>query len=125
HQPLHTLGAPELLAAKRVGISDARLGALTGASEAAVRRHRDALGVQPVFKTVDTCAGEFPARTPYHYSTFEPTTEVAPAAPAPRSPLGPPPRARPRRSPAGDHPRCRPEPDRAGDRVRLHMCPRR
>ncbi len=43
-----------------------------------MRRHRDALGVQPVFKTVDTCAGEFPARTPYHYSTYETETEVAP-----------------------------------------------
>ena len=48
-------------------------------TEAAVRRHRDALGRAPVFKTVDTCAGEFPARTPYHYSTYEEETEVAPA----------------------------------------------
>ncbi|HEV8087725.1 MAG TPA: carbamoyl-phosphate synthase large subunit [Actinomycetota bacterium] len=76
---LHTLGAADLLEAKRLGISDTRIGALTGASDAAVRRHRDALGVQPVFKTVDTCAGEFPARTPYHYSTYEHTTEVTPA----------------------------------------------
>jgi carbamoyl-phosphate synthase large subunit len=78
-RPLHTLAAGELLATKRLGISDARVGELTGATEAAVRRHRDALGVEPVFKTVDTCAGEFPARTPYHYSTYEHTTEVSPA----------------------------------------------
>ena len=39
-----------------------------------------ALGVAPVFKTVDTCAGEFPARTPYHYSTYEEEDEVRPAA---------------------------------------------
>ncbi len=51
-----------------------------GATEAAVRRHRDALGVEPVFKTVDTCGGEFPARTPYHYSTYEDESEVEPAA---------------------------------------------
>ena len=43
-----------------------------------MRRHREALGVLPVHKTVDTCAGEFPARTPYHYSTYEQETEVAP-----------------------------------------------
>jgi carbamoyl-phosphate synthase large subunit len=76
---LHTLGADELRAAKRVGMSDARLATLTGATEAAVRRHREALGVLPVFKTVDTCAGEFPARTPYHYSTYETESEVRPA----------------------------------------------
>ena len=75
-RPLHTLSAEQLRAAKRLGVSDARLAVLTGATEPAVRRHRDALGVQPVFKTVDTCAGEFPALTPYHYSTYEVETEV-------------------------------------------------
>ncbi len=79
NRSLNTLSATDLLEAKRLGMSDTRIGELTGESEAAVRRHRDALGVQPVFKTVDTCAGEFPARTPYHYSTYEPTTEVTPA----------------------------------------------
>jgi carbamoyl-phosphate synthase large subunit len=78
-RPLHTLTASELADAKRVGISDGRLAWLTGATEPAVRRHRDALGVQPVFKTVDTCAGEFLAATPYHYSTYEEETEVRPA----------------------------------------------
>ena len=38
------------------------------------------LGVRPVFRTVDTCAGEFPARTPYHYSAYEEQDEVRPAA---------------------------------------------
>jgi carbamoyl-phosphate synthase large subunit len=81
--PLHRLGASDLRGVKRLGVSDARLAALTGATEAAVRRHREALGVEPVFKTVDTCAGEFPARTPYHYSTYEDETEVR-AAERPR-----------------------------------------
>jgi carbamoyl-phosphate synthase large subunit len=76
---LADLGQEELRRAKRVGLSDARLAALTGADETAVRRGREALGVEPVFKTVDTCAGEFPARTPYHYSTYEEETEVRPA----------------------------------------------
>ena len=73
---LHRLGARELREVKRLGVSDGRLAHLTGATEAAVRRHREALGVHPVFKTVDTCGGEFPARTPYHYSTYEDETEV-------------------------------------------------
>ena len=76
---LHTLGAGELREAKRLGISDVRLALLSGATETAVRRHREALGVTPVFKTVDTCGGEFPARTPYHYSTYEDETEVTEA----------------------------------------------
>jgi carbamoyl-phosphate synthase large subunit len=75
-RPLHTLGADDLRAAKRVGLSDGRIAALTDATEAAVRRHRDALGVAPVFKTVDTCAGEFPAATPYYYSAYEEEDEV-------------------------------------------------
>jgi carbamoyl-phosphate synthase large subunit len=78
-RPLSALSAADLRAAKRVGLSDLRIAVLTGASEPAVRRHREALGVTPVFKTVDTCAGEFPARTPYHYSTYEDETEVVPA----------------------------------------------
>ena len=76
---LHTLEADELREAKRMGLSDARIAAVTDATEDAVRRHREALGVRPVFKTVDTCGGEFPARTPYHYSTYEQEDEVAPA----------------------------------------------
>ncbi len=79
-RPLEDLGAAELLRCKRMGMSDGRIAALTGSSEEAVRRRREALGIEPVYKTVDTCAGEFPARTPYHYSTYEEETEVRPAA---------------------------------------------
>jgi carbamoyl-phosphate synthase large subunit len=79
-RPLATIGADELRDAKRLGLSDPRIAHLTGSTEIAVRRHREALGVVPVFKTVDTCAGEFAARTPYHYSTYEDETEVRPAS---------------------------------------------
>jgi carbamoyl-phosphate synthase large subunit len=69
--------APERLrAAKRAGLSDQRIGAVVGAGEREVRAARRAAGVQPVFKTVDTCAGEFRARTPYFYSTYEQVSEV-------------------------------------------------
>ncbi len=82
-RPLTALAVDDVWRAKRIGISDARLASLTGATEGEVRLHRDALGVVPVFKTVDTCAGEFPARTPYHFSTYEDETEVQ-AATRPR-----------------------------------------
>jgi carbamoyl-phosphate synthase large subunit len=65
--------------AKRAGLSDRRLAALVGADERDLRARRTALGVRPVFKTVDTCAGEFPALTPYHYSTYGEEDEVRPA----------------------------------------------
>jgi len=64
--------------AKRHGLSDAHLGALTGQSEEAVRAAREAMGVRPVFKRVDTCAAEFVAHTPYLYSTYEEECEAAP-----------------------------------------------
>src|SRR5919198_1769190 len=76
---LDALSADELLTLKRLGVSDPRVASLTGSTEADVRARRGALGVVPVFKTVDTCAGEFPARTPYHYSTYEEESEVVPA----------------------------------------------
>jgi carbamoyl-phosphate synthase large subunit len=70
---------PELLRrAKRHGFSDAQLGELTGSSSDVVRGVRRALGVRPVYKTVDTCAAEFAALTPYHYSTYDDETEVSP-----------------------------------------------
>ncbi len=56
---------------KSMGFSDARLARLAGTSEAAVARARRALGVRPVFKRIDTCAGEFAAKTPYMYSSYE------------------------------------------------------
>jgi carbamoyl-phosphate synthase large subunit len=70
---------PQLLRrAKRHGFSDAQLAEITGSTEAVVRGVRQALGVRPVYKTVDTCAGEFEAVTPYHYSSYDTETEVAP-----------------------------------------------
>ncbi len=73
------LDAATLRLAKEHGFSDAQLAQLRGDSEAAVRTIRHALGVRPVFKTVDTCAGEFPALTPYHYSSYDLETEVTPS----------------------------------------------
>ena len=70
---------PSLLRrAKRHGFSDAQLGRIRDMKEAVVRGVRHALGVRPVYKTVDTCAAEFAARTPYHYSSYDEETEVAP-----------------------------------------------
>jgi carbamoyl-phosphate synthase large subunit len=65
--------------AKNHGFSDAQLAELRGSTEAEVRAHRHGLGIRPVYKTVDTCAGEFPALTPYHYSSYDRETEVAPS----------------------------------------------
>ncbi|WP_421936149.1 carbamoyl-phosphate synthase large subunit [Phenylobacterium sp.] len=63
--------APSFRKLKAAGFSDARLAKLTDATEKAVRQQRRALGVRPVFKRIDTCAGEFRASTPYMYSTYE------------------------------------------------------
>jgi carbamoyl-phosphate synthase large subunit len=71
---------PELLReAKRHGFSDAQLAALRGMREDVVRGVRHALGVRPVFKTVDTCAAEFAAATPYHYSSYDDEDEITPS----------------------------------------------
>ncbi len=64
--------------AKRHGFSDAQLGELRSIPEPVLRGVRQTLGIRPVYKTVDTCAAEFSASTPYHYSTYEDETEVAP-----------------------------------------------
>ena len=70
---------PELLAdAKRHGFSDAQIAAIRGLREDVVREVRHALGVRPVYKTVDTCAAEFAANTPYFYSSYDEESEVAP-----------------------------------------------
>src|SRR5699024_4531434 len=63
--------------AKRHGFSDAQIGEILGMSEAVVRGIRHALNIRPVFKTVDTCAAEFEAFTPYHYSSYDQEDEVA------------------------------------------------
>ncbi|HKX67538.1 MAG TPA: carbamoyl-phosphate synthase large subunit [Intrasporangium sp.] len=73
-----TLTADLLRLVKRHGFSDAQVAALRGMPEAVVRGVRHALGVRPVYKTVDTCAAEFAALTPYHYSSYDEETEVAP-----------------------------------------------
>ncbi len=65
--------------AKDHGFSDAQLAELRGLTEQEMRDARHALGLRPVFKTVDTCAGEFPALTPYHYSSYDLETEVVPS----------------------------------------------
>jgi carbamoyl-phosphate synthase large subunit len=64
--------------AKRLGFSDGQLAYLWNADEAAVREQRLAAGVRVTYKTVDTCAAEFAAYTPYHYSTYEDEDEIAP-----------------------------------------------
>ena len=72
---------PDLLRrAKRYGLSDRQIAALRPelAGEDGVRMLRHRIGVRPVFKTVDTCAAEFAATTPYHYSSYDEETEVAP-----------------------------------------------
>ncbi len=63
--------------AKRFGFSDPQLAYLWGCTDLEVRASRIAAGVIPTFKTVDTCAAEFASATPYHYSTYEDTDEVA------------------------------------------------
>ena len=65
--------------AKRYGFSDAQLSYLWGKSEGEVRRARLSRGIRRTYKTVDTCAAEFAARTPYMYGTFEDEDEVPPA----------------------------------------------
>jgi carbamoyl-phosphate synthase large subunit len=71
--------SPDLLRlAKRHGFSDAQIGAIRGLPEDVVRGVRHALGIRPVYKTVDTCAAEFAAKTPYHYSAYDEETEVEP-----------------------------------------------
>jgi carbamoyl-phosphate synthase large subunit len=70
---------PELLRkAKRHGFSDVQIGKIRGMTADVVRGVRHALGIRPVYKTVDTCAAEFAAATPYHYSSYDEETEVSP-----------------------------------------------
>ncbi|HLN77067.1 MAG TPA: carbamoyl-phosphate synthase large subunit [Nocardioidaceae bacterium] len=71
--------SPEVIRlAKRHGFSDAQIGGIRGIREDVVRGVRWALGLRPVYKTVDTCAAEFAAKTPYHYSSYDEETEVSP-----------------------------------------------
>ncbi|WGX94394.1 carbamoyl-phosphate synthase large subunit [Nocardioides sp. L-11A] len=75
-----TLDAGALRLAKRHGFSDAQIAAIRGLRESEVRIARQTLGVRPVYKTVDTCAAEFAAQTPYYYSSYDEETEVQPRA---------------------------------------------
>jgi len=77
--PLEKLSVDELFAIKRQGFSDRQIAYATKTSEDAVRSYRQQLGVLPVYKTVDTCAAEFEAFTPYYYSTYEAESEVQPS----------------------------------------------
>ena len=65
--------------AKRLGFADAQLAHLWGRGADEVRSAREAAGVRPTYKTVDTCGAEFAAETPYHYSTWEDEDEVRPS----------------------------------------------
>ncbi|MEY5146676.1 MAG: carbamoyl-phosphate synthase large subunit, partial [Actinomycetota bacterium] len=76
---LPEIGEREIRKMKKYGFSDLQLAQLKGLEEKAVRKMRIELGIRPVYKTVDTCAGEFPAHTPYHYSSYDQETEVAPS----------------------------------------------
>ena len=63
--------------AKGLGLSDVQIGGLVGVSEGVARKQRLGAGSKPVYKTVDTCAAEFEAYTPYHYSAYELEDEVS------------------------------------------------
>ena len=71
-------GAAELRRMKRLGFSDRQLAQLTDTTEDAIRERRWQLGVRPAYKTVDTCAGEFPSSTPYLYSCYDDENESEP-----------------------------------------------
>lgn len=68
---LQELDGGAMLSLKQAGYSDRQIAWATGSEELTVRRWRQKLGVDVVFKTVDTCAAEFASTTPYHYSTYE------------------------------------------------------
>jgi carbamoyl-phosphate synthase large subunit len=65
-----------ILEAKEYGFSDHQLAEIWGSDELSIRKLRKSLDIKPVYKTVDTCAAEFEAYTPYHYSTYETEDEI-------------------------------------------------
>lgn len=67
-----------LFDSKSMGFSDSQIAQLRGVKESEIRQLRQEFGVVPVYKTVDTCAAEFAAQTPYHYSTYDSESEVEP-----------------------------------------------
>jgi carbamoyl-phosphate synthase large subunit len=78
--PLESIGGDGLRRAKRRGFSDPQLARLLGVPVPSVAAARAAAGVVVTFKTVDTCAAEFEAHTPYHFSTYEDEDEIAPSS---------------------------------------------
>lgn len=76
--PLNQWSRDDLWNAKRDGFSDRQIGVITGLAETKVRATRIEMGVRPVFKSVDTCAAEFEAYTPYFYSSYETEDELPP-----------------------------------------------
>jgi carbamoyl-phosphate synthase large subunit len=76
---LETLDKAKLWSIKQQGFSDRQIAFATGKTENEVRAYRKSLGVIPAYKTVDTCAAEFEALTPYYYSTYEEESEVLPS----------------------------------------------
>ena len=75
---LESVGAADLKRMKRMGFSDRQLAALRHTTETAMREQRWAFGIHPAYKTVDTCAGEFPSATPYLYSSYDEENESTP-----------------------------------------------
>ena len=67
-----------LKSSKLLGFSDNQIATLRGTSELEIRQLRYKFNLHPVYKTVDTCAGEFAALTPYYYSAYDEETEVLP-----------------------------------------------
>ncbi|MEO0756104.1 MAG: carbamoyl-phosphate synthase large subunit [Cyanobacteria bacterium J06648_16] len=76
---LNEISTDLMRAIKQQGYSDRQIAFATKTAEMDVRQHRKSLGVIPVYKTVDTCAAEFEAYTPYYYSTYDQETEVQPS----------------------------------------------
>ena len=81
---LHQVDDATLRRAKQFGFSDRQLAVLWNTTEIDVRRHRKAHGIIATFKSVDTCAAEFEAYTPYYYSTYEDEDETPPKQPGKR-----------------------------------------
>ena len=77
---IEALNAATLRHVKRMGFSDIRLAAVTGSTERSIRHLRRTLGVRPVYKRVDSCAGEFATDTAYMYSTYEDECESNPTS---------------------------------------------
>ncbi|MBV9471293.1 MAG: carbamoyl-phosphate synthase large subunit, partial [Abitibacteriaceae bacterium] len=75
NKPLDEFTPDLMRKAKKLGFNDHHLGELIGVKEPEIRARRKAMGIAPVYKMVDTCAGEFEAQTPYYYSCYETESE--------------------------------------------------